>query len=175
MAAMSSQAKTSEHREFSITRVVDAPRALVWKAFTEAERLARWWGPKGFTMGICKLDLRPGGVFHYRMRSPDGRDMWGKFVYREIAAPERLVFVNSFSDENEGVTRHPMSPSWPLQVLTTVTFSERDGKTTLALRGGPVDATPTERNTFEAGFESMQRGFTGTLDQLVDYLSVPTT
>jgi len=91
-----------------------------------------------------------------------------------IVAPERLVFVNSFSDENQGVTRHPMSPSWPLQVLTTVTFSERDGKTTLALRGGPIDAAATERSTFEAGFESMQKGFAGTFDQLADYLSVPT-
>src|SRR5580704_13391744 len=71
--------------EFAITRVFDAPREQVWKAFTESERLMRWWGPKGFTMQVAKLDLRPGGVFHYCMRSPDGRDMWGKFVYREIA------------------------------------------------------------------------------------------
>jgi hypothetical protein len=84
-----------------------------------------------------------------------------------------LVFVNSFSDENAGVTRHPMSPSWPLQLLTTVTFSEREDRTTLALRGGPLDATAAERSTFEAGFESMQKSFTGTFDQLSDYLSVP--
>ena len=62
--------------EFSFTRVFDAPRDLVWKAFTESERLMQWWGPKGFTMLVAKLDLRPGGVFHYSMRSPDGRAMY---------------------------------------------------------------------------------------------------
>jgi len=96
--------------EFSITRVFDAPRDLVWKAFTESERLLQWWGPKGFTMRVAKLDLRPSGVFHYSMRSPEGRDMWGKFVYREIVAPERIVFVNSFSDEAGNLTRHPFTP-----------------------------------------------------------------
>ena len=167
------QAETSARAaegEFVITRVFDAPRERVWKAWTQSERLARWWGPKGFAMEIAKLDLRPGGIFHYRMRSPDGRDMWGKFVYREIAAPERIVFVNCFSDERAGVTRHPMSPTWPLQVLSTVTFAERDGKTTLTLRGVPINASQEERQTFAAGFASMRQGFAGTLDQLDQYL-----
>jgi uncharacterized protein YndB with AHSA1/START domain len=157
--------------EFSITRVFDAPRELVWKAFTESERLMRWWGPKGFTMRVAKLDLRPGGVFHYGMRSPDGRDMWGKFVYREIAAPERLVFVNSFSDEASNVTRHPFSPTWPLEILNTMTLSEHGGKTTLTISGSPINATEEERKTFEAGRDSMKQGFTGTLEQLANYLA----
>jgi uncharacterized protein YndB with AHSA1/START domain len=157
--------------DFVITRVFDAPRDLVWKAFTERERLIRWWGPKGFTMQAAKLDLRPGGVFHYSMRSPDGRDMWGKFVYREIVAPERLVFINSFSDAEGNLTRHPMSPTWPLEVLNTVTLSEHDRKTTLSLRGIPINATEEERKTFEAGHQSMQQGFKGTLDQLAEYLA----
>lgn len=105
------------------------------------------------------------------MRSPDGRAMWGKFVYREIAAPERLVFIVSFSDERAGVTRHPMSQTWPLEVLTTVTFAEDRGKTTLTLQGGPINATEAERKTFAAGHASMQQGFAGTLDQLADYLA----
>src|SRR5467141_4449519 len=83
-----------------------------WKAFTDPEHMKHWWGPKGFTVRITKMDFRPGGTYHYCMRSPDGRDMWGKFVYREIVAPERIVFINSFSDENGGLTRHPMSPTW---------------------------------------------------------------
>jgi len=158
-------------RQFTITRVFDAPRDLVWKAWTEAERLAQWWGPKGFTMLSCTVDLRPGGLFHYGMRAPNGHEMWGRFIYREIAAPERLVFINSFSDEKAGVTRHPLSSTWPLEVLNTARFSEADGKTTIDLRGGPINATDEERMTFQSAFNSMQQGFTGTMDQLADYLA----
>ena len=60
-----------------------------------------------------KMDLRPGGTYHYGMRTPDGKEMWGRFVYREIIPPERIVFVNSFSDPEGGITRHPMAPTWP--------------------------------------------------------------
>jgi uncharacterized protein YndB with AHSA1/START domain len=156
--------------DFVITREFDAPRDLVFTAWTEPERLAQWWGPKGFTMISTKVDLRPGGVFHYGMKSPDGHEMWGKFVYREITPPERMVFVISFSDENGGVTRHPLSATWPLEVINTLTFSEHDGKTTLTLRGGPINATEEERATFKAGHSSMQQGFKGTFDQLAEYL-----
>src|SRR5205085_4388835 len=120
--AQTASSSTTAAEEFTITRVFDAPRELVWKAITESERLMRWWGPKGFTMQVAQLDLRPGGVFHYSMRSPGGNDMWGKFVYREVVAPERLVFVNSFSDAEGNLTRNPFSPSWPLEILNTWTL-----------------------------------------------------
>src|SRR5262249_13815400 len=87
------------HQEFVISRTFDAPRELVWKAFTEAERMQHWWGPKGFQVIASKMDLRPGGTYHYGMRAPDGSTMWGKFIYREIVRPERIVAVTSFSDE----------------------------------------------------------------------------
>ncbi len=164
-------AEGSAGREFVITRVFDAPRELVFKAWTESERLARWWGPKGFTWVSAKLDLRPGGVFHYCMRSPDGREMWGKFVYREILAPERIVFVNSFSDEEGNTVRAPFSSDWPLEVLNTLTLAEHEGRTMLTLRGYPINATESERKAFEAGYESMKQGFKGTLDQLAHYLA----
>lgn len=160
----------AREREFLISRVLAAPRELIWKAWTDPERLARWWGPKGFTWLRGTLDLRPSGLFHYGMRSPDGREMWGRFVYREILAPERLVFVISFSNEKGGVTRHPMSATWPLEVLNKLTLSEHDGQTMLTLRGVPVNATEEERKTFESGRASMQQGFKGTLDQLAEYL-----
>jgi uncharacterized protein YndB with AHSA1/START domain len=157
--------------EFIITRIFDAPRELVFKAWTESEHLKHWWGPKGFTFGVSKLDFRPGGIFHYSMRSPDGHEMWGKFVYREIVVPEKIVFINSFSDEEGNTVRAPFSPTWPLEVLNTLTLSENEGKTTLTLRGGPINATEEERKTYEAGFESMKQGFGGTFDQLADYLA----
>ena len=158
-------------KEFVITHVFNAPRKLVWKACTEPEHMRHWWGPKGFTVRIAKMNFRPGGVYHYCLRSPDGHDMWGKFVYREIVTPERIVFVNSFSDEKGGLTRHPMSPNWPLEMLSTFTFTEDDGKTTFTIQWVPHSATEPERETFEAGHDSMQKGWTGTLDQLAAYLA----
>jgi uncharacterized protein YndB with AHSA1/START domain len=155
---------------FVITRVFDAPRELVWKAWTNPEHLKNWWGPKGLTMLSCKMDLRPGGMFHYGMRTPEGHEMWGKFVYREIVPPERLVHVVSFSDPQGGVTRHPMSATWPLEVLNTMTLKEENGKTTMTLNGVAINATEEERRTFQEGRGSMQQGFKGTLDQLDAYL-----
>lgn len=157
--------------EFVFTRVFDAPRDLVWKAFTEPERLMRWWGPKGFKMLACKVDLRSSGVFHYGMRMPNGHEMWGQWVYREIVPPERLVTVVSFTDPEGNIVRHPMSAVWPLEVLHTMTLSEHDGKTTLTVHAVPINATEEERTTFAAGLKSMDAGFTGTLDQLAAYLA----
>ncbi len=122
-------------------------------------------------MLASKMDLRPGGIYHYGMRAPGGQDMWGRFEYREIDAPQRLVFVVSFSDEDGNVVRRPMSPNWPLEVLNTLTFSEHEGRTTLTLKGGPLNATEAERETFREGRKSMQQGFTGTFDQLAEYLA----
>jgi uncharacterized protein YndB with AHSA1/START domain len=157
--------------DFVISRVFDAPRELVWKAFTEPERMQHWWGPKGVTVVAAKMDFRVGGTFHYGMRVPDGGVMWGKFVYREIAPPERMVWVNSFSDEAGGMTRHPLSPTWPLEMLTVVTFDEEPGgKTKLTIRWSPLNATAEEQQTFDAGHDSMRKGWGGTLDQLTVYL-----
>jgi uncharacterized protein YndB with AHSA1/START domain len=156
---------------FVLTRVFDAPRDLVFKAWTEAERLAQWWGTKGCDWVSGKMDLRPGGIFHYCMRWPNGHEMWGKFIYREVVPPERLVFVVSFSDAQGGTTRHPMSPSWPLEVLNTMTLTEDAGKTTMKLLGVPVNATAEERKTFKDGHKGMEHGFRSTLERLVEYLA----
>jgi len=170
LGRLEQQLATLAAEQFVISREFDAPCDLVFKAWTEPERLAQWWGPKGFEVIAAKLDLRPGGFFHYGMRSPNGDVMWGKFVYLEVVPPERLVFIDSFSDENGGITRHPLSATWPLEMMNTLTLSERDGKTTLTLRGGPYHATAEERATFKAGHGSLQQGFTGTFDQLAAYL-----
>jgi uncharacterized protein YndB with AHSA1/START domain len=167
----SATAAADAESEFVITRVFDVPRELVWKAFTEPERMQHWWGPKGFTVIAAKMDLRPGGIYHYGMRAPDGSTVWGKFVYREIDRPERIVLVNSFSDEAGNITRHPLSPTWPLQMLSTFLFAEQGGRTRLTIRWSPLDADETERATFAGAHPSMQQGWTGTLDRLADYLA----
>jgi uncharacterized protein YndB with AHSA1/START domain len=98
--------------------------------------------------------------------------MWGKWVYREILAPQRLVFVSSFSDPNGGVTRHPMAPDWPLQLLSTITFDETaDRKTTVTVTWAPLSASDTEKKAFANNFASMNGGWTGTFEQLEAYLA----
>jgi len=158
--------------DFVISRVLDAPRGLVWECFTDPERMKQWWGPKGVKILKSQMDLRPGGTYHYAMQTPDGKVMWGKFTYREITPPDRIVFINSFSDEAGGVTRHPMAPGWPLQMLSTFTFEDAPGgKTKFTVRWMPHEATAEEQQTFEAGRTSMTQGWGGTLDQLEAYLS----
>jgi uncharacterized protein YndB with AHSA1/START domain len=156
---------------FVTSRRLAAPRELVWKAFTEPERLKRWWGPKGFSCPDAKVDLRPGGLFHYRLVSPDGQELWGRFVYREIAAPVRLDYVMSFSDAAGGVTRHPWAPDWPLESLSTITLSEADGGTEVTVAWAAHNAAEAERRTFDESHESMRHGWAGTFEQLAAYLA----
>ena len=158
-------------KKLTITRVFDAPRDLVFKAWSEADRLAKWWGPKGFKLDVAKLDFRPGGSFHYCMTSADGNEMWGLFVYREIMAPERLVFVNSFADKDGNIIRAPFSATWPLEIRNTLELTEHEGKTTMKLYGGPIQATAEERKMFIDMFANMQEGFKGTFEQLDAYLT----
>lgn len=165
---------TELQKDFVISRTFDAPRERVWKAWTSAEALAQWWGPKGANIRVIKLDFRSGGIFHYAMAFQPGHDMYGRFIYREIAAPERMVFVNSFSDAEGGITRAPfpqLEGKWPLEVLNTMTLTAQGGQTTISLRGGPINATEEERKIFAGMADSMRQGFGGTFDKLDDYLA----
>jgi uncharacterized protein YndB with AHSA1/START domain len=158
-------------KPFVISREFVAPRALVFKVWTERDHLVRWWGPKGMQVVTCKNDLRPGGMMHYCLRTPDGHDMWGRWVYRDVIPPDRLVFVGSFSDEQGGLTRHPMAPAWPLELLSTIKFTENAGRTTVTVTWVPLNPTEAERKAFDGGHTSMQGGWGGTLDQLGEYLA----
>jgi len=153
--------------ELRITRTFDAPRDLVWKAWTEPERCMRWWGPKGFTAPVWKADFRPGGEYLGCMRSPEGKDYWSKGVFREIVPPERLVMTDSFADE-EGNTVPPsyygMSGDWPLELLITVTLEEEDGKTRLTLRHAGLEGiSDTDR-------DNMEQGWSQSFDKLAEAL-----
>jgi uncharacterized protein YndB with AHSA1/START domain len=167
---------TTDVQEFTFARTFDAPRELVWRAWTDAEALAQWWGPKNASIRVLKLEFRPGGMFHYTMSFQPGHEMYGRFIYREIVAPERIVFVISFSDPAGGITRAPfpqLKDKWPLEVLNVVTFTEQGGKTTIALRGHPINATEDERKMYAANADSMRQGFGGTFDQLAGFLAKP--
>jgi uncharacterized protein YndB with AHSA1/START domain len=158
--------------DFVIAREFDVPRETLWACVSEPERLRHWWGPKGCKVVAANMDLRPGGSYHYGLQMPDGKTMWGKFLYREIVAPERLVFVNFFSDEKGGVTRHPMAPTWPLEMLSTFTFDDLGKRSRFTVRWAPLNATEEEREVFnsDAMRAGMTQGWNGTMDQLAAYL-----
>jgi uncharacterized protein YndB with AHSA1/START domain len=145
-------------REVVITRVFEAPRGLVFKAWIDPEHMARWWGPKGFTNPICELDARVGGAWRIVMRSPAGIEYPCGGVYREILEPERLVFTNIATD-NEG---NPV-----LDGLTTVIFAEHGGKTKLTLQTRAV-ALVAHATAYLAGMEA---GWTQSLERLAEELA----
>jgi uncharacterized protein YndB with AHSA1/START domain len=171
MPATMTAERSNARKEFTITRVFDAPRDLVWAAWTQGERLAQWWGPKGSKVRVLKLEVRPGGMFHYSFEYQQGHPMWGRFIFREILAPERLAFVVSFTDANAEIIRAPIRENWPLEVLNTVTFSEKNGKTALTLRARPINPTDAEYQAFLEMLESLAQGYGGTMDQLADHLA----
>jgi uncharacterized protein YndB with AHSA1/START domain len=165
-------AATTSTEPFVITRTFNAPRKLVWAAFTEAERLKHWFGPKGFTPDVSKVDLRVGGTHHYRLAGPGGAQMWGKWTFREIVPQQKLVTLSGFSDEAGGATRHPMAPTWPLHMISTFTFEDAGaGKTKVTIEWAPYDASPEEIMTFDVGRPSMTQGWSGTFEQLETYLA----
>ena len=157
-------------KEFTVERTFAAPRALVWKAWTDPKALAKWWGPKGASIKVAKLEVKPGGIFHYSM-GMGPQEIWGKFVYREVAPPERLTFISQFSDAEGRTTRNPWLPTWPAEVLNVLTLREQAGKTALTLRGGPINASEAERSVFEENFANMEGGFNGTFDALDEFLA----
>jgi uncharacterized protein YndB with AHSA1/START domain len=170
--ANDSSIKDPLDQDFVITRVFDAPRDLVFKAWTDAESMAQWWGPKGYNILVSRFEFRPGGIFLYCMQSSDGHEMWGRFVFREILAPERIVFINSFADEEGNIIRAPFFDGiWPLEVLTTVTLTDHERGTMLTLHARPLNAVEEELTIFHQAFKSMEQGYGGTMDQLADFLS----
>ena len=143
-------------REIIVTRVLDAPRELVFEAWTQPEHVKHWWGPKGFTTPFCEIDLRPGGVFLRCMRSPEGRDFWVTGVFREVVAPERLVFTDSFADAEGNVVSAAddgSGPDVPVERLITVTFEEHAGSTRVTVRHDGLEPG-AERDLVSQGWAS---------------------
>jgi uncharacterized protein YndB with AHSA1/START domain len=149
-----STAATESSREVVITRVFDAPRALVFKAWTNPEHLVRWWGPHGFTVLKCEMDSRVGGGWYIRMRSAQGREDRQRGVFREIVAPERLVFTYAFEDE-VGKRGH--------ETIVTVTFTDDAGKTRLTVHQAIFESDEMRNDHV--------RGWGETLERLTDYVS----
>ena len=157
---------------FVISRIFNAPRELVWKAWTEPERIGAWLGPKGAPPArVIRFELKPGGIFLSAMKTPDGSELCAKLTYREVTPISRLVWVHAFADVNGDLARHPMSPTWPMELLTTVTFADLGDKTEVTLDWVPLNANGVELKTFKDGKPSMQGGWKGSFDQLAEYLA----
>lgn len=153
-APAASPAEAGE-RALVMTRIFDAPPALMFKAWTEPEHLARWWGPHGFTLPSCKMDLRPGGAFRFQMRSAEGTDHWLRGVYKEIDPPHRLVLTWAW-ENTEG-----QMGSVGHETLLTVTFADYQGKTKLTMRQAEFESVDAR--------DAHNRGWTGALERLAGY------
>lgn len=140
------------------TRVLDAPRELVFAAWTDPKHLAQWWGPDGFTTTTHSFDMRPGGVWRFVMHGPDGRDYQNRITYDEIVKPERIVYSHGGGDDVE-----------PLQFQVTVTFEDLGNKKTrLTMRGVFPSAAERDRVIKEYGAD---KGMGQTLARLVEYVA----
>ena len=140
--------------ELVLTRLLDAPRALVYRACTQPEHIARWWGPRGFTTIGCTMDVRIGGRYRVGMRSPQGTEHWKRGVYRELFEPERIVFT--FAWEKPDGTLGP-------ELLTTITLDEHGTQTRLTLRQSGFDTTEWR--------DDHVQGWTSTLDRFAEYVT----
>ena len=141
--------------EVVLTRVFDAPRTMVFEAFTKPELLKRWFGPRGWTLSVCEVDFRVGGGFRFVLRGPDGKEMGMRVVYREIAPPERSVHMESFDD-------------YPGESQVTAVFVERGGKTTLT-----ATVLYESKEVRDAVIKSgMEHGAAETYDRLAELLAL---
>jgi uncharacterized protein YndB with AHSA1/START domain len=161
VAQVNSSIVEPDERTIVITRVFDAPRELVFKAWTDPKHVAQWWGPQGFTSPLCEMDLRVGGVFRVHMRGPDGVTYPCKGVYREVREPERIVYSGEAEEGSVGC-----GAGLPPRALVTVTFTERDGKTTVTIHTRLQSAADREA-AVQTGFNA---GWASSLDRLADHL-----
>lgn len=145
--------------EIVITRIFDAPRALVWKAWTHPEHLMRWWGPRHFTAPLANIDFRVGGKYLFCMRSPDGQNFYSTGTYTEIVEPERIVYTDSFSDAEGNV----ISPEQfgmgdiPIAQSITVMFEDIAGKTRLTLTQANIPDGEAKDNMIAGWNESLDK------------------
>jgi uncharacterized protein YndB with AHSA1/START domain len=147
-----------------VTRVLDAPRDLVWRAWTEPERLKQWWGPTGFTAPAARTDPRVGGTYLWGMRSPEGQEFYTSGVFREVVENERFVVTEQFADADGTVvpaSQYGMPGDWPAETVMTVTLEDRGSRTAMTVR---EEGTPAEMAAFS------ELGLRQSIDKLADYL-----
>jgi uncharacterized protein YndB with AHSA1/START domain len=165
--------ESSGKERFIINRSFDAPLELMFEMWTDPKHFSQWLPPTGFKMEFIRSDIKPGGGSFYFMTGSGGAKMYGRAEYLEIDRPGRIVYTQQFCDENEKVARHPMSPTWPETMLTTVMLSaEGPDRTRVTVAWEPYGAASREElETFIKARGGMTQGWTGSFDKLEAYLA----
>ena len=154
---------------YVLERVFDAPRELAWRAWTEPDLVARWYGPNVETINH-RHELKPGGVWLCEMRW-GGNSHYQKAEFTEVSAPERLVWLHSNTDAEWNVAPSPMMPNWPLVLLTTVTFAQEEGHTRMRLTWAPHEASEAELAAFGSALGGLDRGWGAGMELLKGLLA----
>lgn len=159
--------------QFVINRSFNAPLELMFKMWTEPKHFAKWLAPTGFNMEFIRADIKSGGSTFYFMSNDSGMKMFGRANYLEITKPNRLKYTQQFCDEKENITRHPMAPTWPETMLTTVELTEEGpDRTRVTITWEAYGkTTPAELETFLKARGGMAQGWTGSFDKLEEYLT----
>ena len=161
-----------ETEAFSISRDLKAPRALVYEVQTDAKHLANWLARKGSRPSTPPWISASAARYHYGLEGPDGMQMWGLQRFREIVPNEKIVLIQSFSDKDGGLARHPLSPEWPLEMLSTTTLEDiGPGMTRITISWRPYNSDEAGIRAFDAGRASMTGGFAGVFKKLEAYLA----
>lgn len=152
-------------KEVVITRTFNAPRELVWKAWSDPELFKQWWGPNGFTAPVCEIDFRVGGKYLNAMRSPEGKDFYGTGTYKEIVPMDRIVYTDSFADEKGNVvpaTYYDMTETFPMVTLVTVILEDDGDKTKMTIRHSELENLDPEASA------DMETGWGQSLDKMAE-------
>ncbi len=165
--------ESSGKEQFVINRTFNAPIDLMFQMWTDPKHFSKWLAPKGFQMTFLKSDIKPGSSTFCYMSDGGSTKMYSRADYLEVQKPNRIVYTQQFCDENEQVSRHPLSPTWPETMLTVATLAEEGPDKTRVTITWEVhgSATPEEMQTFIKGRAGMTQGWTGSFDKLEDYLT----
>lgn len=156
----------------TVSRIFKAPLALLWQVYTDPAHQAKWLSPADPAAFHSRMDFSVGGSHLYGTTNPDGSVMWGKQTYREIVPLKRVVCVQSFTDQDGNITPHPMAPTWPRQMLSTLELADLgDGTTRLSVTWAPLDASAEEEATFDNARAGMQGGWDHQFGQIEAYLA----
>ncbi|AMM52507.1 hypothetical protein TH61_16810 [Rufibacter sp. DG15C] len=160
----------ASYQDFVISQEINAPVEKVWHAWTQAENLKQWWSPAGFDLQVKEFNPTPNGTFLYGMSAEGMPTMWGKCTYQKVEAPNRLEYIDAFTDEEGNLQAAPFSEAWPVEMYNVVTLQEQNGKTLLTLTGKPINATPQEEQTYFEGHAAMHQSYSGIFNQLEEFL-----
>lgn len=164
--------ESSGREKFVINRSFDAPIDVMFDMWTNPKHFAQWLAPTGMRMGFIKANIKAGGTTFYYMTDGGSTKMYGRAHYLEVSAPNRIVYTQQFCDEHENIVRHPMAPTWPATMLTTVTLTAEGAERTRVTVEWEVhgDVTPEELETFIKARAGMSQGWTGSFDKLESYI-----